>query len=875
MPTMVNSTPCCWPQDTSSITPTHTPFASPTGATNSLDPSGWLYTLRGIDWGDAYIELNSSVISSLWTGQSIGIPYTGCGYTYCSGSTSSALGAAAVGSQAFLFATSTIFTSGLDSAAPAPTKSTTPGTSSFEVDPITQSSGSVIEPTSSIPKASDAAITNTPSSSITVSAPAHSTISIDDPLNDSATGPPPGTPTEPVESTVVQNTEIKSVTTSPVSTTPNQPAQPQSSDDAPSSPISVSSAQTLESAVLSQEPSSSQQPGSSYSTVQAGGETPSQGSNPAVDSQNPVSATSQDIGALIASAIGIVSTATTPVSESTSGATTAAPQSPSSPPAPIVVGAATVSFDSSSNFVVSSQTLNPGSAITLGSGTSTTVIALSAGLDKTILQVGESLSTFNVVPTVSSAAAGSAASTVDSVAALFSSPVGHSPVIISSSIVAVSMNDAVPIVIGSSTIEPDALSQYAVSGQTLVPGSSITLGSGTSTTIIGLAIGSSGTILHIGGSVSTVDAPVNTASISNAAPIIIGTNTITPDAQSQYIISGQTLLPGSSITLGSGVLTTVVALSTGPSETILQVGSSVSTFSATPSVLGNPALSAAISSLAENPTALSSVLDSLEANPSVTIAPALSSALGLLAANPTSSLAPSAISSILNLVAANSIGASSVTSSNLPIVVGSSTIALDASSLYIVSGQTLAPGLSITIGSGSSTTIIALQTSGLQTLLIVGSSTSTFPQQQAATATTDASTTLLPAFTLGSSLVRPNSASEYIIGSQTLRPGGPAITISGSTVSLASDATKLVIGTESLAIISQTGSDGGNSWSQTRGETTKTSSTSGVIESSQTGSVAVSTSTGQTTSTTNNASQQERRSVLAMSALMLLAFFIL
>lgn len=51
----------------------------------------------------------------------------------------------------------------------------------------------------------------------------------------------------------------------------------------------------------------------------------------------------------------------------------------------------------------------------------------------------------------------------------------------------------------------------------------------------------------------------------------------------------------------------------------------------------------------------------------------------------------------------------------------------------------------------------------------------------------------LPVLTIGGESITPNSASAYIVGTQTLAPGAPAVTISGSTISLAPSATKIVI----------------------------------------------------------------------------------
>jgi hypothetical protein len=53
--------------------------------------------------------------------------------------------------------------------------------------------------------------------------------------------------------------------------------------------------------------------------------------------------------------------------------------------------------------------------------------------------------------------------------------------------------------------------------------------------------------------------------------------------------------------------------------------------------------------------------------------------------------------------------------------------------------------------------------------------------------------TLVPVITIDSSIATQNSASEFLIGSQTLTPGGPAITLQETTYSLASSATALII----------------------------------------------------------------------------------
>ncbi|KAK4542002.1 hypothetical protein LTR36_007202 [Oleoguttula mirabilis] len=287
-----------------------------------------------------------------------------------------------------------------------------------------------------------------------------------------------------------------------------------------------------------------------------------------------------------------------------------------------------------------------------------------------------------------------------------------------------------------------------VASQTVVPGSSITVGSGSSTTVIALYISGSNTVLQVGihasTELATLMTPFNAAAAGPLPPIVVGSvtaslasvaasvpptapiftvgsDTISADHSSHYMVAGQTLAPGYSVTIGSGSSATVVALQTSGRVTYLVVGSSTA----------------------------------------------------LLTTKPQPEIAP-------------------------PLTLGSSLIKADSESQYIIRSQTLAPGHSITIGSGSSATVVALQTSEGSTYLVVGSST-------ALLTTTQAQPEIPPPLIIGSSLITADSKSQYIIGSQTLSPGGSAITVSGTIVSLAPGATELVVGTSSEGAVSGIG----------------------------------------------------------------------
>jgi len=228
----------------------------------------------------------------------------------------------------------------------------------------------------------------------------------------------------------------------------------------------------------------------------------------------------------------------------------------------------------------------------------------------------------------------------------------------------------------------------------------------------------------------TTTLPIPSLSVfAGPPPIVVGSSTVVANSASQYIILGTTLLPGSTVTIGTGPAATVIALQTSNSETQIIIGTSTS----------------------------------LLAKPSTT--------------EPNIRL-PS-------------------------FTIGTQTITANSLSEYIINGQTLAPGSDLTLGTGSSTTIVALQTYNSQTQLIIGTSTSIIGPP----ATPPLTSILVPGpITIGTQTITPDSVSRYLVASQTLVPGGPAITVSGTPVSLAPSATAVVVGTSTSGL-------GGYVWS--------------------------------------------------------------
>ncbi|KAK4505337.1 hypothetical protein PRZ48_003300 [Zasmidium cellare] len=124
------------------------------------------------------------------------------------------------------------------------------------------------------------------------------------------------------------------------------------------------------------------------------------------------------------------------------------------------------------------------------------------------------------------------------------------------------------------------------------------------------------------------------------------------------------------------------------------------------------------------------------------------------------------------------------------ITIGASAITPNSADQYIVAGQTLAPGSAIEV----SGTTYSLPSGGSQ--LVVGTETQHIGP--AVTESPNGPSNSLPTFNVGGSSVTANSASQYVVGGQTLAPGS-AIVVSGTTISLASGGSQLVVGSSTVS----------------------------------------------------------------------------
>ncbi|MCJ1465894.1 hypothetical protein MMC07_004513 [Pseudocyphellaria aurata] len=315
-----------------------------------------------------------------------------------------------------------------------------------------------------------------------------------------------------------------------------------------------------------------------------------------------------------------------------------------------------------------------------------------------------------------------------------------------------------PLTIDGTAILPNSASEYAIGSQTLIPGAS------------GIRI--SGTPISLAPSASKiVVGSITAALIGNAnplPPLTIDGTTIFPNSASEYVIGSQTLIPGA-----SGIRISGTPISLAPSASYIVIGGVTAALfkSATPlppltidgtKILPNSASEYIIGSQTLTPGGSAIVISGTRI-----------------------SLAPFASALVVDGKTVP-LKASQITDAALPLItISNAVITPNAASQYVIAGQTLVPGGPAITVSG---TPISLAPSA--SYIVIGGIT---------TALTN-SATPLPPLTIDGTKILPNSASEYIIGSQTLIPGGSAITISGTRISLAPFASALIVDSKTIPL---------------------------------------------------------------------------
>lgn len=254
------------------------------------------------------------------------------------------------------------------------------------------------------------------------------------------------------------------------------------------------------------------------------------------------------------------------------------------------------------------------------------------------------------------------------------------------------------------------------------------------------------------------------------APVLtLGSSTIALNPSSEYIINSQTLAPGGpAITVGE------TTYSLAPSASAIIQNGQTQSLAPVVSVSIVPQITLGSSVITANPS-----------NGFVYASQTISA--GGPAVTTDGNTYSLATSGAMTYMVENGVTQQPATSQTaVPILTfGNSAVTANSDSVWVVGSQTLeAGGSAIVVGQAT----YSLATSGSSTLIVQNGITS------ALAVPTGSTTPIAPAITIGSNIITQNSASEYVIGDQTLAPGNSAIEVEGTTYSLAisSSATLLV-----------------------------------------------------------------------------------
>ena len=386
------------------------------------------------------------------------------------------------------------------------------------------------------------------------------------------------------------------------------------------------------------------------------------------------------------------------------------------PPGVVSVGSTTLTADSSSNFVIGSQTLAPGSAPITHSG-----IVFSLPSSGTGVVIGPS----------------------------------------TQSVLAPTPQSAPIITLGGSTLTADSSSQFYIGSQTLAPGGTIVRGS----QVVSLAPNAATVV--IGSQTKQLShQPIAPAS----TPVItIDGSTLTANSASHFEIGSQTLVPGGAAITNSAGQT--VSLAAGGSSVVVDGQTQpVSQQVATPA----PVITIGNSRITANSQSQFVV-------GSQTLA---AGASAITVSNQVISLASSGNAVVFGQRTQAINAPSQFVAKQAPILtLGQSTFTANSKSEYFVAGQTLHAGSPAIVVSGST---ISLAPSAAA-VVVNGKTASLTPHSILATVAA-------PVITIGPSAVTAAPNGEYVVAGQTLSAGGSAITVSGTRISLGSDASDLVVG---------------------------------------------------------------------------------
>ncbi|KAG6999235.1 hypothetical protein G7Y79_00036g071910 [Physcia stellaris] len=325
------------------------------------------------------------------------------------------------------------------------------------------------------------------------------------------------------------------------------------------------------------------------------------------------------------------------------------------------------------------------------------------------------------------------------------------------------------ITVGSQTYTANPSSQFVVGSQTLEAGGDAVTHEGHT-----ISLGPSASNIVIDSSTGVISYPIDTTLLPTALPVLtIDNQPVTANDASEYIIGSQTLIPG-----GSAITISGTPVSLAPSESAIVIGSKTETISHLPITTPKPTSAAILTINNQLITANGASEYIIGSQTLIPGGPAITVSGTLI------SLAPSASAIVID-GSTKSIPTPSVTSAPV-LTINNQPVTANSASEYIIGSQTLIPGGPAITVSG---TLISLAPSA--SAVVIGDSTEILSSP---------SVTAAPVLTINNQPVTANSASEYIIQGQTLIPGGPAITVSGTPISLAPSASDVVVGSSTEAL---------------------------------------------------------------------------
>lgn len=322
------------------------------------------------------------------------------------------------------------------------------------------------------------------------------------------------------------------------------------------------------------------------------------------------------------------------------------------------------------------------------------------------------------------------------------------------------LTPATVIIVGSSSIVANSDSVFVISGQSLSAGGAVIVGG---TSIVLGSAGSAGQVAVVGGVTQQVQT-VSVAQNGHKAPasiITFGGQAITANSNSAFVVGGQTVAPGSAVIIAG---TTVSVLQSGVDVVI---NGETQTIQAGPQPTSSPILTLSGQTYAAN-----------SQSAYVIAGQTLAAGKTIVISGTTIALASTGGVAVINGVTqtiASSPGAAAAI-----LTINGQAVTANSQSNYVVSGQTLAPGHEILIGTGSSATTLSLATDAAgHSILIVNGKTSTFATGAASTGTSGNSTTSKTSST------STNGVGDYIASGIGFGSTGTSTSTSAATTATA------------------------------------------------------------------------------------------